>query len=246
MKILICFIFLLLFSFEAFSEEVIRVGLEEAKPIISQEPQGIIEKILGEVEKRTDFKFKISYMTYGRALVELKKGRIDLIGITPTGNETEDFYQFASDLEWSFETYNALFFLKKNSHFKYMVDFKEIGTPSGNEAFMAELLKVKEKTFHGGKLNSLFQMLEKGRVDAVLFEAISSLTLLRKLKYQDITYRLVNPMRGGLSVSKKRPLLKAKLDKAINDIQWNKYFQELSVIEDLKRASFMEIRPPKK
>ena len=142
----------MLFSFsfaeDSFSKEVIRVGLEEASPLIVADGSGVLNKILSEVEQKSPYKFVFEYMTYGRALKELKSGNVDLVGITPTGNETKEFYHYADDLDWFFQTFNIVF-VREEDKDKSLKEFQLIGTQPGNEVFMSEMMNLSKDKFHG-------------------------------------------------------------------------------------------------
>lgn len=238
------FSILMLFSFsfaeDSFSKEVIRVGLEEASPLIVADGSGILNKILSEVEQKSPYKFVFEYMTYGRALKELKSGNVDLVGITPTGNETKEFYHYADDLDWFFQTFNIVF-VREEDKDKSLKEFQLIGTQPGNEVFMSEMMNLSKDKFHGGSLDSLFRMLEKKRLDAVIFESISSITTLEKMNLKKMSYKKLNRMQGGFSVSKKRKNLRENLNRIFKEVDTDKYFASVHKLQHLKDIPSLKI-----
>lgn len=231
---MICFLFTSFLHSQLQAKETLRVGLEIAAPLIQKDGKGILNRLLRELEQKSGYEFSIEYMTYGRALVELQKGRLDLIGITPTGNETKGFYEYAVDLDWSFVTHNIIFYKEKNQHKTSLNDFALFGTLPGNEAFMAEMLGLDISRFHGGPLKSLFKMLEKGRLDAVIFESISSITTLKEMNLKGLLYKKVNQLNGGFSLSKSKPMVLKKLNSTLNAIDTQKYFKPIKVVQKLE------------
>ena len=239
-------VFLLIFIIQPLqaTDIVLKVGLEEAPPLITRDGTGILNKLLKKVEANSNFKFQISYMTYGRAILELKKGRIDLIGVTPYKSETKEFYTFAQDLNWSLRTWNALFYNLENSAVNDLNEFNAIGTMPGNEEFMSRLYKIPKSRFSSGKLKSLFKMLQKKRLDGVLFEYISARSAIEKLAFKSIEVKRVSPIYASLSLrnslAKLNPLLSKELKRASKEKIFEGY-EHLLEYENLPRIKVNNI-----
>lgn len=79
---------------------------------------------------------------YNRAKLDLKSGKTDLIGHTPHGKETQDFYVYAQDLAWSIPAVTDIYAMKKETiEPSSFAAIKVIGVPRGKREF-SELYKI--------------------------------------------------------------------------------------------------------
>jgi polar amino acid transport system substrate-binding protein len=134
-------------TFNLLAQEI-RVGLELFHPLINDKKSGYSIDLLKAIEKQSDLKFKIEIMTYARAKKELKYGRVDLIGHTPKGYESKEFYEYAQDLDWEIPTSSDMFVIDK----KYLdinnLRKGRVGTLLGNADFLSESFKIPRELFY--------------------------------------------------------------------------------------------------
>jgi len=211
--------------------EIIKVGLEPFPPLINKDKSGYSIDLLREIEKVSDFKFKIAIMPYNRAKKLLKEGRVSLIGHTPYRNEVKEFYDYAKDLNWSIPAIVDLYSLKKISIKNYK-KIKRIGVPRGNKEFFSELFKIPLENFIEGSLENLVAMLKRGRLNAVLFERAAIMSTIKKQKLSKIHYLKIDTLEASFAVridTKGKKLIQ-KLNKILkkvgNSKVYKKYYTE--------------------
>ncbi|MCP4024057.1 MAG: hypothetical protein GY729_19605, partial [Desulfobacteraceae bacterium] len=118
----------------------INVGLELFPPLISEDGKGLSIDLLRAVENISDLEFKIVIVPYNRAKKELETGKRELIGHTPTGLETKDFYKYAQELTWFIPSVLDIYAMTEtNLDQQRFAKLKRIGTPHGNEHFFSAL-----------------------------------------------------------------------------------------------------------
>lgn len=205
----------------------ISVGFEPFPPFVTEDGNGLSVDLLRAVEKISDLKFDINIMTYARVKHELKKQRIDIAGHLPKNIENVEFYKYGKELNWSILTHTDLFSLDKKC-FKYKVDESiTLGTTVGNTSFLAEMMGVSQSSFiEVSTLDQLVEMLIKGRVNVVVYERASVMTLLAQKKMSGVVYKTIGitPITMAVQNTEKGNLLKQKLDHLIQQIDLNEIF----------------------
>ncbi len=210
---------ILFFCFSTFANaEQITVGLEPFPPLINEDGSGILISLLKQIATETEFEFTFELMTYARAKRELENTRIDLIGLTPQHNETNDFYQYAEELNWSINTNLDLFTMRQPPvALDKFADFT-IGTLRGNAEFFSQILKIKQEKFiEVSALAQLVKMLKKGRIKAIIFERISTMLTIKQLKAEGIYYQKLTSIAASFAVQNNNAgrKLKTKLDEQL-------------------------------
>lgn len=196
-----CLVSLMVFQAQA---EVVRVGLEPFPPLITEDGKGHSVDMLRAIEKMSDLKFDIKIMTYVQAKEGLKEGKLDLIGHTPQGKEAKEFYAYAQDLKWGIVTITDIYGLNKADigPNKYKT-LKLIGTPKGNKEVYNEIFGIPLENFYEGDMDTLLKMLEKGKLNAYIFERASTMYSIKKLKLKNIQYRMLDDsIRASFAVRK--------------------------------------------
>lgn len=225
--------------------EEIKVSLEPLPPLIIDKDNGLTVKLLKEIEKISDIKFKIGIRPYSRAKKELKDGDIQLMGHTPYQQETKAFYKFGKELKWSVATKIDVFAIKKeNVDLDKFKTLPKIGTPRGNKEFMSELLEIPLKQFHEGSIENLLKMMDKGRIDVFLFERASTHTTIKKLKLKNVYYSEVLILPASLAVQNTAmgSKLGAKLDQLIKKSDSNRIFKDYLNFMNLPGHGVVSIR----
>ena len=228
------FFMVILLTCSLFSREV-KVGLEVFSPLINNSKAGYTIDLLRAIEKNSDLKFKIKIMTYGRAKRELKNGRVDLIGHTPKGYESKEFYEYAEDLDWEIPTSSDMFVIDK----KYLninnLRKSRVGTLLGNADFLAESFNIPRELFFEVKnITQLVMMLKLKRLDAIVFERISVTQIVKEQRIPKVFYKQIVTIPIGFAVLKsdKNSSLKKKLDSIIRKLNhyeiYNKYISSVS------------------
>jgi len=207
--------------------ELIRIGLEDTPGLLQPDRKGVIDLVLAHIEKRTKYKFKVTYLSYVRAKIEMKKGNLDMIGLTPHGQETGDFYEYAQELDWSFNT-NLVLFCNTKENLK-LENGEMIGTPIGNEGFISKQLGVNVSRLKTGSLQSIILRVSKKREPCLAFEEVSTLTLGKELGISQLHYRIIGEVRGSFAFRKNKRgrRIKESLDKELSSINWSKYLQNI-------------------
>lgn len=226
MRLLVIFFVLNGFITIIKAQEVI-VALEPFPPFVDENAQGLSIDMLREIEKYSDLSFKVLIMTYARAKHELKHHRIDIAGHTPKNLETEAFYKYAAELEWQIQTTSDLFSFDP-AHLEISnIKPKRIGTTTGNAVFLAEQLGVDSSLFVEVRtLEQLVDIFIKGRIDVLLFERASVMTLLNEKSVYGVHYKSVGIIPASMAVhgGEKGRNLKIKMDNVIKTLDLDSIF----------------------
>jgi len=223
---LITIFVLLLLPWYSNSQEV-SVGLEIFPPFLNEDGTGLTVDMLREIEQISDLKFDVRVMTYARAKSELHNGRLDIAGHTPKNLETQSFYQYAQELDWQIETRSDFFTFNPKFFNINEVAQKRIGTPTGNAAFFAEQLGIDESRFiEVSTLPQLVDMLLKRRIDVLLFERVSVMTILREKQVKGVHYKSIGVIPASIAVAKneKGDKLRQQLDDYIAQLDRENIF----------------------
>lgn len=207
--------------------EEITIGVEPFPPFVDSSGEGLTIDLLREIEKITALSFEVKVMTYARAKHELKVNRLDIAGHTPKDLESDDFYQYALELDWSFDTTSDFFTL--NTKFLEVSNILpgRIGTTRGNAVYLAEMVGLtKEHFVEIGTLPRLVDMLISGRIDVIFFERASVMSLLQQRQIQNVYYQSAAHIPASIAVANNEQgkALKEKMDKAINKINIDRIF----------------------
>jgi len=191
----------MLVSSICFAEPVtVRVKLEPFPPLVNPDGSGLAPQLLKHLEGLSELRFDIEVMSYSRAKFLLQNGEADLIGPVPVGMESKEFYLDAIELDWQVDTAADLYVMdRKLLDNKALHEF-DIGTPLGNARFFAELTGVPARNFVEATLESLVQMLAIGRIDVLLFERASTLSMLGGMDIDDVYYRNLITIPAGFAV----------------------------------------------
>jgi polar amino acid transport system substrate-binding protein len=205
----------------------IHIGIEPFPPIITENGKGYAIEMLQSIEAISDLTFHFHIMNYARAKKELKNHHLDMIGLTPKGYETKDFYQYAEDIKWSITTKIDLFVLNTNFFNIENIPEQSIGTLRGNADFFSESLNIPRSKFvEISSLPQLTQMLERKRLNIITFERASTMLTFKKFNITDVHYKNIAEISASFAVqnNKQGRLLKAKIDKYLTHIKSNYYF----------------------
>lgn len=218
---------LLSYSAYVYSENShIIVSLEALPPLVQQSGEGLIVDMLSEIENISNYRFDTAIMNYARAKRQLKSGHSQLIGLTPKNSETDEFYDFAIELDWGVQLSVDLFTTSPNK--AKNLNNIYIGVPTGNADFFSELLNIPRKNFvEVTSLPQLAQMLNKNRIDALLFERIAMAETFLETGYEEVYYQQVSITPASLAVAKtpEGEILKTELDNYIKVINTEIVFQ---------------------
>lgn len=227
MKLEKCIILLLIyFSVEVNAQDV-HIGLEPFPPIVNEDGQGYAIDMFKAIEVISDLKFHFHIMNYARAKKELQKQSLDMIGLTPQGYETKDFYQYSEDINWSVTAKVDLFTLEKKYFNIQLLPKQSIGTLRGNADFFSELLNIpRDKFIEISSLTQLTKMLQRKRLKMITFERASTMTTIKKLDISGVYYKKVAEIPASFAVYKnnKGLKLKAKIDRLLSQVKSKSYF----------------------
>lgn len=182
------------------TQPLLSVGLEPFPPLINLDATGLSVTWLRAVAEEAGYRLQIQLMPYSRARLALRMGQVDLIGHTPKGNETPEFYRVAQELDWSVATKLDVFALAAEDLTEERLSASRIGTPLGNANFVSQLTGVPMAQFVEHGLGQLVRMLQLGRIDAIIFERASVITHLQALPATPVFYRLVAEMPAGFAL----------------------------------------------
>lgn len=195
----------------------IRVYLEPLPPLVNADGTGLTVDMLHGVEKTIGRTFDIHIVSYARAKYQLRNGHADLIGHTPVGKETPEFYRYARELDWQVITKADLFSLDTNKVNGDQWRKDLIGTPLGNAAFLARMSGLPVANFVQSSLPNLVQMLARGHIPVLFFERASTMTTLVRMGVKGVHYRNLYTVPAGLAVARTPAglALKKRLDAAL-------------------------------
>ncbi|NQZ81494.1 MAG: transporter substrate-binding domain-containing protein [Colwellia sp.] len=205
----------------------VTVGMEPFPPFVTEQVTGYSVDMLRAIEEISDLKFDIEIMTYARAKHELEFDRIDIVGHTPKSMETKDFYQYAQELDWQISTKSDLFSFDKKHFNIETLQRGSIGTTLGNADFFAEQTGIpRSKFIETATLNQLVSLLLKHRIDVLIFERVSVMSLLQAQNSRDVFYQTIGEVPASIAVSKTSAgnKLKEKLDQLIKKLDQDKIF----------------------
>lgn len=193
---------------------VLRVGLEPFPPLIVDNNTGYSVDWLRALAKEAGMTLRISIVPYSRAKAGLKNGKLDVIGHTPVGMETQDFYTYAAELDHRVATKLDAFSLGEQGLDSSNFEGKSIGTPYGNAKFIAEAIDLPQSQFVEAPLPNLVHMLLAGRINTIVFERASVVSHIPEETDMTIHYRLIAQIDAGFAVRRDRPQLLKQLNEA--------------------------------
>lgn len=218
----------LLISFSTLSySEQISVGLEPFPPLVNEDGSGMVVDMLTTLSTGKNLAFDFRVMTYARAKKDLAHNNLNLIGLTPYQLETDEFYQFAAELNWHINTHVDFYALDQDFFNVDALHDGSIGTPIGNAEFFAEIIDVPvEKFVEVSNLEQLVKMLERGRLKVILFERVSTMSTIKALNIDKIYYKKMGTVPASLAVANttKGLKLKNKLDKILANVENETFF----------------------
>lgn len=228
--------------------QVVDVRLEPFPPLVTENGGGLTVRLLREIEKISDLRFSVAVVPYSRAKYQLRNGQADLIGHTPVGYESAEFYSYARELSWQIPTAADLFAmhpqdldLLKGGQAYY------VGAPLGNAEFFSELFDVPLERFVESTLPNLVEMLARGRIQALMFERASTRAYIWQARLQGVHYRLLKRINAGLAVRRdaQGEALALKLESLLGQLDLSGLMQDyLSLVEEPAREGVLTMCPP--
>jgi len=213
-------------SFSCLAEKIY-IGMEPFPPFVNAQGTGLTIDMLHAIEAISDLEFTIEIMTYARAKHELKNNRIDIIGHTPKNLETPEFYLYAQELDWIVDTTSDIFVFDRQSFNLGKLKQGRIGTTLGNADFFSNQMGVpREKFIQTATLRQLVDMFVKRRIDVLVFERVSVMTLLQEKKVAGVYYQSIGKVPASLGVFKNPSgdKLKQKIDDLIEQLPLDEIF----------------------
>jgi polar amino acid transport system substrate-binding protein len=214
------------FSFSCLAEKIY-MGMEIFPPFVNAQGDGLTIDMLHAIEDISDLEFTIEIMTYARAKYQLKTHNINIIGHTPKNLETADFYQYAQELDWIIDTTSDIFSFDRQNFDLSKLKKGRIGTTLGNADFFAKQMNIpRDKFIQTATLEQLVNMLVKRRIDVLVFERVSVMTLLQEQKVTGVYYQSIGKVPASLAVYKNASgdKLKQKIDALIKQLPLDKIF----------------------
>lgn len=207
--------------------EEINVGFEPFPPLVNEDGSGLVIDMLNAVSVDKNLQFNFNIMTYGRAKKDLNDNRLGLIGLTPYQLETDEFYEYAAELDWHINTHVDFFSLNKDFFNIAQLPNGSIGTLIGNAEFFADIINVPVIKFvEVSSLEQLVKMLALGRLNVILFERVSTMITIRTLKVENIFYKKMGIVPASLAVANTKNGLKLKvqLDNLLSNVENSDFF----------------------
>ena len=201
--------------------------MEPFPPFVNAQGNGLTIDMLHAIEDISDLEFNIEIMTYARAKHQLKNNRIDIIGHTPKDLETPSFYQYAQELDWIVNTTSDIFVFDRQYFDLAKLKSGRIGTTLGNADFLAKQMNIpRDKFIQTATMRQLIDMFVKRRIDVLVFERVSVMTLLQELKITGVYYQSIGKVPASLGVYKNSSgdELKKKLDGLIKQLPLDEIF----------------------
>ena len=243
----ILFLAALLWS-ASLSAETIQVRLEPFPPLVTEAGGGLTVALLKQLEAISDLHFDVVIVPYSRAKYQLRNGQADLIGHTPVGYESDEFYSYAQELDWQLPTAADVFAMDPawlslpRSGEEYYV-----GAPLGNAEFFSALYDVPIDRFVESTLPNLLQMLARGRIQALMFERASTRSYIWRARLEGVHYRMLGRINAGLAVRRDQQgdQLRARLEALIAKVDTRALLADyLPLIEEKARQGRLVMCPP--
>lgn len=213
-------------SFSCLAEKIY-IGMEPFPPFVDAQGAGLTIDMLHAIEDISDLEFTIEIMTYARAKNQLKNNRIDIIGHTPKNLETPEFYLYAQELDWIIDTTSDIFVFDRQNFDLGKLKKGRIGTTLGNADFFARQMGIpREKFIQTATMRQLVDMFVKRRIDVLVFERVSVMTLLQEQKITGVYYQSIGKVPASLGVFKSSSgdKLKKKMDDLIKQLPLDDIF----------------------
>ncbi|MGB1261412.1 MAG: hypothetical protein ACPG52_00765 [Cognaticolwellia sp.] len=236
-SVVICCLFTF-YSHQSYSQQL-DVGVEPFPPLINEDGSGFVVDMLNSLSRNSDLQFNFHVMTYARAKKDLQSQRLNLIGLTPFQLETQNFYQYANELNWGINTHVDFFSLHEKHFDIEQLSDGSIGTLTGNAEFFAEIINVPAAKFiEVSSLAQLVRMLSLGRLKVILFERASTITAIAALKIDNIYYKNMGVVPASLAVSNSPQgiKLKAQLDKLLLGVDNKKFFNDFIIYNNMPES----------
>jgi len=201
--------------------------MEAFPPFVDAQGKGLTIDMLHAIEDVSDLEFTIEIMTYARAKHQLKNHRIDIIGHTPKNLETAQFYQYAQELEWIVDTTSDIFVFDRKHLDLSKLTKGRVGTTLGNADFFAKQMNIsRDKFIQTATVSQLVNMFIKRRIDVLVYERVSVMTLLQEHKVTDVYYQSIGKVPASLGVYKNAAgdKLKKQLDEFIKQLPLDDIF----------------------
>ena len=208
------------FVFSCLAEKI-NVAMEPFPPFVNAVGTGLTIDMLHAIENISDLEFDIEIMTYARAKHQLKNQRIQIVGHTPKNLETDEFYLYAQELNWMIDTSSDIFTFEREFFDLSTLKKGRIGTTTGNADFFAMQMSIpRDKFIQTATLRQLVDMLVMRRIDVLVFERVSVMTLLQEKKMSGVYYQSIGKIPASIAVYKnpEGQKLKEKLDKLIKQL----------------------------
>ena len=217
-------------SFSCLAEKL-HIGMEPFPPFVNAQGTGLTIDMLHAIEDISDLEFEIEIeielMTYARAKYQLKNHNIDILGHTPKDLETIDFCQYGQELDWMINTTSDIFAFDRQNFDLSKLKKGRIGTTLGNADFFAKQMDIpRDKFIQTATMDQLVNMFIKRRIDVLVFERVSVMTLLQEQKVAGVYYQSIGKVPASLAVYKdvSGDKLKQKLDALIKQLPLDDIF----------------------
>lgn len=233
----VCLIFCLTILVLCSSAEAttVRVGFCENYGIISSPSAGMHSgygySYLKALQPHTGWEYEFVKCDWEDCMTMLEKGDIDLFGPLQKFSEREEKYYFANYPQ-GFE-YGSLYTLASNSRLFYndFTSFNNMRVATVSDTYYEHIFTAfsQEKRFtpifvHAKNIEEMIQMLEQGTVDAFICGNI-----LEAANVKIIAKFSADPFY--MAISKKRPELLTRLNKAIHELRTQDIYFEAKIYE---------------
>ena len=222
------------------------IGIEPFPPIFYENGGGLGINLFNAIQRNSDLTFEFNRMTYARAKKELKKNHLDIIGLIPKGLESKEFYQYALELDWSFNNDVDIYSLDKKYLSIENIPKASIGTLLGNADFFAEVLNIpREKFFEVSSLKHLVQMLKRQRLYAIVFERVSTMSTIKTHLSNTVYYRFLENIPATFAVqnTEQGRKLKVTLDSYMRQQVTNNTFKRDNYYHNLPSEGQISVKP---
>jgi polar amino acid transport system substrate-binding protein len=254
-KCIIASLLFCVFSFKLLANNgEVLVGLEPFPPLVNEDGTGFVIDMLNALQENSSLNFDYQIMTYARAKRELIKQRIDMIGLTPKDYETQEFYQYAQELTWHFDTTVDFYSTSPGNFTLENLPNKSVGTLIGNADFFSELSHIpRNKFIEVSSLQQLIMMMARGHVQVIIFERVAMMSTIKglknelntkvpsALKSQKIFYRKFKVIPASIAVANNTSgkKLKQQLDELLTT-NTSQYFTKIAPFAQLPDQGIIE------
>lgn len=239
-------IILTLTSFVVFSDgrarsaETLSIYAELAPPFIKEDGSGLTQQLFKRIAADGDYAFDWRIVpSFSRAWMHVASGQGDVVMHVILDRETEKFNKDMIQSSWFLPVQPALFYKDESVYERFaqsqsqLVDNPpSVGLPFGNAHYGVASLGLPKVNFTEANIDSLVQMLDRDRIDAIWCMKLNVRTALERhkilgVKSRDYPANYQIKLGAGFQKTDRGRKLKTALDSAVAKLNLEKIMPDV-------------------